>query len=197
MIGWLILGVVIAAVLLVLLSRLKIHLEIIKDTEPVVRVSFLGINLYRFSEEKKSDEGDDSKKNNDKKKDKLNLKKYVKTYDDVIELLHTVKNILVKFKRLLKNVVVKNTEMELIVVGNDAAATALLYGAACSAVYPIINLLSSCVTFKPEKINLSAGFAEKEIKFALKTDFSIRIIYLLKFLISSVIEILKLKKELE
>lgn len=197
MIGWLILGVVIAAVLLVLLSRLKIHLEIIKDTEPVVRVSFLGINLYRFSEEKKSDKGDDSKKNNDKKKDKLNLKKYIKTYDDVIELLHTVKNILVKFKRLLKNVVVKNTEMELIVVGNDAAATALLYGAACSAVYPIINLLSSCVTFKPEKINLSAGFAEKEMKFALKTDFSIRIIYLLKFLISSVIEILKLKKELE
>lgn len=197
MIGWLILGVVIAAVLLVLLSRLKIHLEIIKDTEPVVRVSFLGINLYRFSEEKKSDEGDDSKKNNDKKKDKLNLKKYIKTYDDVIELLHTVKNILVKFKMLLKNVVVKNTEMELIVVGNDAAATALLYGAACSAVYPIINLLSSCVTFKPEKINLSAGFAEKEMKFALKTDFSIRIIHLLKFLISSVIEILKLKKELE
>ncbi len=197
MIGWLILGIVIAFILIALFSKIKIHLEFAKDTEPVFSVRFLGIRLYKFSEEKKTEDEQSDKNKSEQQKNKLNLKKYIKTYDDVIELLHSIKNILVKFKKLIKNVVVKNTEMELVVVGSDAAATALIYGAACSAVYPIINLLSECFTFKPDKINVSAGFAENDMKFSLKTDFSVRVIHLLKFFISAVIEIFKLKKELE
>ncbi len=197
MIGWFILGIILAVIFVALFSKIQIHLEIAKDTEPVFSVKFLGIRLYNFSEEKNTDWQDSEEKGNKQKKSKLNLKKHINTYDDVIELLHTIKNILLRFKRLIKNVVIKNTEMELVVVGSDAAATALLYGTACSSVYPIINLLSECFTFMPDKINVSAGFAAKEMKFALKTDFSVRVIHLLTFFVSIVIEIFKLKKELE
>ena len=197
MIGWLILGLVLSILTILLFSKIKVHLEIRKDEEPIVSAKYLGFELYKFSEEKKSEENEVEKQKKELKKNKLNLKKYVKTYDDVIELLHSIKNILDKFKQLIRKAVIKNTELELVVVGNDAAATAIAYGAVCSLVYPIVNLLSGCCTFKPEKINVSAGFAEKEMKFSLKTDFSIRAVFLVKFAFSALMEFLRLKKELD
>ena len=197
MIGWLILGLLLSVLIVALFSNIKVHLEIKKDSEPVVSVKYLGFSLFKFSEEKTTEDENNQDKKSEQKKNKLNLKKYIKTYDDVIELLHSIKNILVRFKELIKKAVIKNTEMELVVVGNDAAATAIAYGTVCSLVYPIINLLSGCCTFKPEKINVSACFTEKEMKFSLNTDFSIRVVYLLKFAFSALSEFLRLKKELD
>ena len=197
MIGWLILGLVLSVLIVALFSNIKVHLEIKKDSEPVVSVKYLGFRLFKFSEEKNAEQENSQDRKSEQKKNKLNLKKYIKTYDDVIELLHSIKNILIRFKELINKAVIKNTEMELVVVGSDAAATAIAYGAVCSLVYPIINLLSGCCTFKPEKINVSAGFTEKEMKFSLNTDFSIRVVYLLKFAFSALSEFLRLKKELD
>ena len=127
-----------------------------------------------------------------KKKTPLNIR--VKTYDDVIELLHSIKQLLICFKRLLKHIVIKNTNMKLVVVGNDAADTAIKYGTVCAAVYPITSLLAECFTFKPDSINVSAGFTEKEFQFYLKSDFSIRIIFILVFAKALITEYISLKK---
>ncbi len=197
MIGWIIFCLLVALLILLLFSRIRVHIDVAKDGKLDVSCKYLFFELFKFYEEKDESQEPADKAKKTAKKSKFQLKRYIKTYDDVIELLHTVKNILVKFKMLIKKVVIKNTEMELVVVGSDAAATALMYGAVCSAVYPILNLLSNCFTFKPDKINVAAGFSEKEMKFSLSSDFSVRSIYLLKFAISAVFEIFKLKKELD
>ena len=103
MISWLIFGSILVIILIALLSKLKIHLEFAKDSEPVLNVTFLGMNLYRFTDEKKTEDEERVIKGKQQKVNKLSLKKHIKTYDDVIELLHTIKNILIKFKKLIKN----------------------------------------------------------------------------------------------
>ncbi len=198
MIGWLIATAILLLFAIVLFSRVRFFAEAAKDGDFRLQCKFCFFSLFELpnlesAEEKTNINSKPTAKN--RSIEALNIK--IKSYDDVISILHTVKNILIKFRKLIKRIVVKNTEFRLIVVGNEAADTALKYGAVCSAAYPVLTLMSECVTFKPDSIDISAGFDKKEMDFHLKTNFSVRIIYLLIFAVSSIKEYIKLKKELE
>lgn len=200
MIGGLITVACLLLITFVLLSRIRFSAEAEKGDAFKLKCKFWFFTIFELlSDEKSIDEQKIEAKHKQTTKSKsldaLNIR--IKTYDDVIQLLHTVKNILYKFKRLIKHIVIKNTEFRLVVVGNDAADTAVKYGAVCSAVYPVLTLLAECFTFKPDAISVSAGFDKKEMDFLLKTDFSVRIIYLLIFALSAIKEYIKLKKELQ
>lgn len=199
MIGWLIVAIVVLLILFVLLSKIKFFVEADKDTTFKLSCKLWFIEIVRLPSDSQKDMSDLEPKRDNKSTKKpleaLNIS--IKTYDDVIELLHTVKNILHDFKKLIKHTVVTKTEFKLVVVGKDAADTAVKYGTVCAAIYPIITLASNCVTFKPDMIDISAGFTENEMFFHLKTHFSVRIIYILVFLISLVKEYIDFKKELK
>ena len=79
MIGWLILGLVLSVLIVALFSNIKVHLEIKKDAEPVISAKYLGIQLVKFSEEKTAEDVNNQDKKSESKKNKLNLKKYIKT----------------------------------------------------------------------------------------------------------------------
>ncbi len=183
---------------LLLFSKLKFSVRAAKGEgfSVVCRLGFLKIFETDSTEsaEKKHKEKESAAP---KEKKEPFFKGKIKSYDDVLECLHSIKTLLIRFKRLIKRVVVKDTVVDLVVVGNDSADTAIKYGAVCSAVYPIVTLLSDCLTFKPEKINVSAGFTEKEMTFSMKSLLSVRIIYLLIFAVSAVKEFINLKRSLE
>lgn len=184
----------------VLLSRIKVSVRAEKGSELSLKCTFWFIELFRLPMEKKEESKERENKSYSKESIRdtigsLNIR--IDSYDDVMELLHALNNVLSRFKKLIKHVVIKNTECSIVVVGSDAADTAIKYGAVCSAAYPAVTLLSECFTFKPDKIDISAGFAEHEMYFSLKTDASVRLIYLLAFAVSAIVEFIKFKKELE
>lgn len=196
MIGWYIAGAVLLLLLALLFSRLRFKVTAGIGQPFSLKCSFWFVEIFRLP-----DEGEDGMTESKERKaakrnsDLSSLKPRINTYDDILELLHTAKEILSRFRRLLRYVVIKNTELELSVVGDDAADTALKYGAVCSAVYPMLTLLAECFNFKPEKINISSGFAKRETEFSLKSDFSVRIIFLLTFAVSALYKYIKFKKE--
>ncbi len=189
-------GAIILLLILLLLTKIKLNLEIQngKETELSLSVGFIGI--IRLPKEKKKPPqktGGGKKKTSTKSLfDKLGLK--VKTYDDVLEVLDLIKNILEKFKALMKHIVIKHFKFDITVGDADAAATAIKYGVICSAVYPIATILSNCFTFKPDYINVTAGFGREQTEIYLKTKLSVRIIYLIGFLFSTIKEYINYRK---
>ncbi len=65
---------------------------------------------------------------------------------------------------ILKRIRFQNMRFSLTLAAGDAAETALLYGAACAAVYPLLAFLQTNLQFELKKAELRAAF-EKE-----KTD---------------------------
>ncbi len=196
MIGWLITVAILILFAFILFSKVRFYAEAEKGDVFKLICKFWFFKVFELPSEDVTD-NEQTKVSTKQKTDSRSLKTLnikIKTYDDVIQLLHSVKSILSNFKTLIKRVVITNTEFKLVVVGNDAADTALKYGAVCSAAYPVITLMSECFTFKPDKIDISAGFDKKEIDFHFKTDFSVRIIYLVVFAVSTVKEYIKVKK---
>ena len=123
------------------------------------------------------------------------LEKYFKSYDSTIAFFKLISGILTEFGRFLKKVRLYNTEIFLNVTGEDAATTAIKYGACCSVVYPAITLLSNTVKFSPKSINITSDFTGKEFALGIYTDISVKPIYVIIFAFSLAFSYIKLRIE--
>ncbi len=134
----------------------------------------------RPTKEKKSRKKDKGEKESGISK----LKGFFSSFDSLLELFKTLKNLLSTFGRYLKKVKVYNTEFSLTVAGEDAALTAVKYGLACSVIYPTLTLLSSTVNFNPKQIDVNSDFTSNNFFVGIYTDLSVKPIYIIGFVIS-------------
>lgn len=82
-------------------------------------------------------------------------------------------------KKLFFRSVIDLVELSYLVVGEDAADTALKYGHLCAAVYPAMGALLTTARCKKHSVNLVPGFEAEKSNLNLTLKMHIRICYLL------------------
>lgn len=161
-----------------------------------LKVKYL-ITVFNSEKDKKVKS---TKKKSSKKQEKRvspirKLEEYFKSYDSTIAFFELLKELLVKFSKFLKNVRVFNTQIDLTVAGEDAASTAIKYGACCAVVYPVFTLLSKTVKFTPKSINVTSDFTAERFSLRIYTDLSVKPIYVIIFALSLAFSYIKLRIE--
>lgn len=122
------------------------------------------------SEKKSSGEEKSEKKDKPKKKNAVWEFTKKQGLEGIIELLKEITAIILKLVDTIRRHIVMKTRLDLLVVGNDAADTAMKFGYACSAIYPLLSLIDSHTKLKKHEEYIDAGFeAEKtQVRFILK-----------------------------
>ena len=95
------------------------------------------------------------------------------------EILYTVKSALVKIKKQLKKITVKRLTVDISIASDNAAKTAVEYGAVCAAVYPLLSFLESTADIGIKQINVSSDFNSQKPHFSFSAVVRLRIIYLI------------------
>lgn len=85
--------------------------------------------------------------------------------------------------------------LNLTVASDDSAETAIEYGGACCAVYPVLALLESITNFKMQQVNINADFNKTKPEFQISFSFTTRLIYWLIAVASAVKEYFKFKNK--
>ena len=196
MIGWIIFFSILAIFAMLLLSSLKITLEIGENA--VFKVRFLFFKIVNYDSEKKGSKSKKEKKKPNKKEKTLvdSLKEYASSKNKrelFFEIIEYLKIVISKFKKLLSKTRFRKAVLDLTVATEDAADTAILYGKVCSAVYPIISILDTAMKFDPKRISVKTDFASNKMKLYLSGIIKIRLIHILGFLISTAFSIIILK----
>lgn len=150
-------------------------------------ILFSGITVFKLkkTETKKKPkeikEKDKSTKEN--KKNKSNVFKVLKEkygYIKTIKILFNFANrLLTHIKKLLKHITVNKVIFNLSVTSDNAATTAVEYGAVCSVAYPVFALLSSVARVKLKQINLYADFESQKPRFDFELSITSRVFFLL------------------
>ncbi|MBQ2265972.1 MAG: DUF2953 domain-containing protein, partial [Clostridia bacterium] len=75
-----------------------------------------------------------------------------------------------EIKPQLLKIKFRKFKLDLIIVGEDAAMTAIEYGAVCGIVYPVLSFIDQNLNIKLKQINVEAGFKHKESEFSTSFD---------------------------
>ena len=139
-----------------------------------VKVKYLGITVYKITpdeEQKPNEKAEKTEKPKEKQKGlftKLTEKHGFK--GAVKEMVSFALDILKKTKKQILKIKLRNIKIDLIVVGSDAAQTAIEYGAVCSMVYPVLSVVEQNLNVKYKKINITAGFKQTDSQFTFSLD---------------------------
>lgn len=181
--------IILAAVLLILLAVLFLPLDVcIKFLNDFyVKIKFAGVKVFEIepkSKEKKSAPADtvsDQKAENEAVRESKQIFSFLKEkygfMGAVKSVLSFVVDALSHIKRLLKHTKIKRVEFNLTVAGSDAAQTAIEYGVACTAVYPVMAFLNSCAEINFKNINVKSDFNSKGAEFNFSAVVRLRIFF--------------------
>ena len=86
------------------------------------------------------------------------------------ELFDFASAVIREIKPQLLKIKFRKFKLDLIIVGEDAAMTAIEYGAVCGIVYPVLSFIDQNLNIKLKQINVEAGFKHKESVFSTSFD---------------------------
>ena len=161
--------------LIALLLLLPITAQIKFENDFFLKIKFLGLTVYEFQNEKeekaekeKPKEKSEEAKPKEKEQgvfEKLKAKHGFK--GAIREIFDFAGKVITEVKPQLLKIKFRKFKLDLIVVGSDAAMTALEYGAVCSIVYPVLSFIDQNLNVKLKQINVSAGFKHIESQFSV------------------------------
>lgn len=96
---------------------------------------------------------------------------------------------------LIRKIKFRQFFLDISIASDDAANTAISYGAVCAVVYPIINLLDQNTDLSVKKVNIYTDFDKLSPEIEAAISVKTRLIYAVIALISVLFAYLKLKKE--
>ena len=188
---WIALGIF-AFFFLIFIIPIHVMVGLTDNVSVMVRVLFLKIPILPKEKKKKSKDKDKKKKPKEKKKkkkekpdkkekkkkkDKKNKNK--KNISDIVGLVQVLLDTVVAlFKRLGRNFKIRVHAYEICVASEEAAKTAVMYGAVKSLSETIFLRLEDSINFKIVKgapMGVYADFLEEKFKANVKIDFSISI----------------------
>ncbi len=201
MIGWIILGCILTLIILLLSASLKFFFSV--SDSVTFTIKYLFFTLFSFDSSKEEAPDNKEVKNEPPpaaQNKKSSLKEILKKYSEgkkkpelILELIEFFKNLLIKLKKLICRMRFHGFNLYLSIGSDEAATTAVTYGAACSAIYPLITLLSSAKNFSAEKVTVKTDFASDKTVFSSSGQVSVRLVYILTFLASVAFFIIKNK----
>lgn len=174
---WILLGLIIL-IFLLLCVPVRFDLSYNGDTNLSARYLFLKFPIVPAPEkkpkEKKEKKPSEKKPDEQAKEKKPNpllqqVKKY-KEAEGLSGLLTLAKDFIkatgTRFGKLLKHVKLKDFDLYVLVGGEDAAETAMLYGEVCAGVYPAMSVLLSLTNCRPPhgRVSVDLDYNTKEPK---------------------------------
>lgn len=189
--------------LLLILCFLPITVDLAYDNEFFYRLKYAGIvlfnsekrvNIKKIKRKKKKEKTniEQTKKQENFFKKIYNKKGFLGTVKYFTELL---KIVLKKIWWVLKRFKFRRFNLDLTVATDDAANTAIEYGAVCCEVYPVVSMLETNADFKAKQINISADFENSKSQFKIAISVTTRLFFLLVAITAAFIEYLKLERK--
>ncbi len=174
--GWIIAAGVVLLIALLLAGRVSVFFDY--NGELALKIKYLCFTVVKIPSkpkakkkpkkpkpEKASEKSKKSQKEseNDGKKKKGGLLKNL-TFDDIIELLkQALTGIGKPLRKLFKSIVISHLSLNITVGGDDAAKTAIKFGAMNIAVGNVLGLLDSFLTLKPlDDLNIGVDFQSEK-----------------------------------
>lgn len=192
--------IIISAVILLiaLLLFLPISLDIMYTDDFFMTVRFAGIRIFKIEpgqdiKKPKSDAESDKKaeKQAENPFKKLNREKGFRVA--LGEITAFVKALILRIKKQLRHIKITRLCLGINVATDDAALTAIYYGAVCSAVYPLLSLLDSLSNIVLKQIDIRADFESTKPDFAFSARVKLRLFFLLAAAIAALSEFNKFK----
>lgn len=170
--GWIIVGAVFVVILLLSLGKVTIIFDYKDDLILKVKYLFVPIVKIPADKPKKPKKPKKVKKSAEKKPESENSEETEKkpkkkpALEDILEVAKLAVNSLGKpLKKIIKRTIIAHLSLDISVGGEDAAKTAISFGATNFAVGSALGWLDTFFTLKkPDYINITADFASEETK---------------------------------
>ena len=195
------------ALLLTLLCFVKLKFEALYSSELTLklRVLFLTFTLVpakKKEQKKKVKKSKESKKQSGKKTEKKNKKpSYIKKLGDkkgvsgLLSMLSELAKLAgTTLKGLFAKIVIETFDVDVTVVGDDAADTALKYGKICGAFYSAVAVICGTAQCEDYSVNVTPDFDdEARMKVGADVRFYIRVGYVLKYALGALFKLLVIR----
>lgn len=158
------------------------------EEELSVTAKYLFFNFMLLPAKQKQEKADKPKQKNGFLKDYCEKHGFSKTVSQIFEILKAVVS---RFVWLFKRFKFKDVYLDITVASENAAYTAVEYGAVCAAVYPAMSLISTVATANIKRLNVSANFDSDKWNITTSGVLKCRLIWLLTALISLVLALVK------
>ena len=173
-----------ASALVALLLFIPISVHIMYNGELVVKLKIAGIKAFvtEPKEDIKEPSPDTESDKKAKKQTENAFNKLKKKYGfagAVKEVFAFVRAVLERLKRQFRHIAVRRLCLDIKVASEDAATTAIEYGAVCSAVYPALSFIDSIANVKMKSINVAADFNSDKSDFGFSAIIRARILFLI------------------
>lgn len=182
-----IIGVILLLLAAVLFLPISVNIKFKDDF--FLKFRFAGIKFFEIEPKKDIKKKPSADKMSDKKAENevvtaskrifSTLKEKYGFSGAVKEILRFANDVLSHIKSLLRNIRIKRVCLDITVAAEDAALTAIEYGAVCAAVYPVTAALSICAKIGLRQINVRSDFEGKQPDFWFEATVSMNIFNLL------------------
>ncbi len=182
MIALYILAALLLLIAAVLLLPVSVYLEYNNDF--FFKVKFAGIKVFEPKKTKSQNTQKTDTKVKEKKenqfKTSFEILKDKKGFSGAVrEIFTLLKDCLKHIGFLLKTLKFRKVEFNLTVATENAAKTAIEYGALCSAIYPTLSFFDSIANVKYKKINVKSDFESEKPSFDFSLIINLQIIFLI------------------
>ncbi len=172
-------------IFLLLLCPVKIRLDYTDRLSVIIRFLFLKFRISPPDKEKieKEDKKKTSKTGTGKKGGKKNFLHTLyeeEGFSGALHFLQAIADILKDAaKGILSHLVICLMDVRLIIAGEDAANTAVLYGGVCSAVFPLLSWICSCAKVRKYHADIRPDFIASKSRAEIALEFSILPLFVL------------------
>ncbi len=194
--GWIIAAGILA--FLILLLFLPFHLTVAAEDGVSVKARLLifRVSVYPTNRRKKPKKTKKKSSPAEKKKKKSGGGGKKQSIPEMLRLILKIAEALIR--KLSRHLRIRVCRYEISVATDDAAKTAVLYGAASGLTANLFDLLRSVANFKVKAnapVNVYADFLSEKSRLAIKIDFSITLLGALAVLLSAGLAFVKQKRK--
>ena len=187
MTAFLVILIILVLLIIFLFLPITATVSISKNTD--FKINYLGLKFFPLKEKKSTVKVE---------KTKINKKNYFQDLIDknglseaLSEIFNIIKSVLAQVSFIFKHIRFRNFYCKTVVASDDAAKTAIEYGAVCTVIYSFSGFLSSITDFKFKDIIVISDFNNNKPEFELFTKIKIAPFFILiagvKLLINLVI----------
>lgn len=184
---------ILAVIVLLLLFSINLYIDYNADNIKVwAKYLFIKIPVYppKDKKEKKKKPDKKEKKEPEKKAEEKKENFFVtltktKGLNAVVDILSEILRLVKNFSSsVIRHLKMKSIKLDVTAGGEDAADTAVNFGNACSAVYPILGTLSGIITFIDiPQVNITVDYDKKETAASLYLHLKMRLIFIITIML--------------
>ena len=176
---------------LVVITVIPMYVEITFKEELQIKLRYLFFKFNLFKDtKKKANKGDEKEEQSKSKSIRDTFKD--QGLNGIIGLIKEISRLALGIlRRLFSHIIIDDLNMNFIIVGNDAADTAVKYGYACATIFPSLNIIMNIANCKRRTVKIKPGFDENESEIEFLIKFHIKPIFAISTLIIAAFKYIK------